>query len=727
MLQTFNPYSLPPLVSSVLFLLLGVFVLLKNKKSTINITFFLVCFLTFWWQFSWFFLFNTNNEETALLLVRIGYAGIILIPAVFFHFFTYFLGTKGRLDKWVLYFAYITSSLFEIILFSTNYFVIGYNKFFWGYYPKVGVAHLFYLLLLVALLVRILFLLNNSLRNKDISHYKYYQVKYCLWGIIFYSLASVDFLTNYGFRVYPFGFIFISIFLGIIAYSIIRYRLMDIRVITRKILIYLGVSVVAYGTFYIVLWFENNFLSGSYSNQSYLIGIVLAGLFVVLFQRSSKGIEKLANKYLFFSLYNYQETINRVSDQLTHYTDLTEISNLVNKTIKESLGVALVEISLFGKNNRLAKKDPLLKYLQTNQRPVVLEELLMLASDERLIEEQDIFKVIYEQIKKLGAAICLPMVSSERLIGIIIIGPKIINDPFTVEDLELLMTLSNQAAIAIDNAELYKEVKDFNKTLKQKVNEQTMTLQDKTKVLEEQAEHLKKLLAMRSEFLDIASHQLKTPISVISGTISMFKEGSVQKMPVETQNHLIDNIYQKSLKISQIIRDILQASEFDTEKFSFVEKRIVPVDLNKVLTDVIADNQAFATEKKLQLIFTPNPANPKINSDPDYLEQALFNLVDNALKYTKEGKVEVLLDENPQSIIIKVKDTGVGIPKDDQGRMFGKFERATNAVDMYTDGSGLGLFITREVIQAHPGGTITFTSEEGKGTEFIITIPKTKK
>jgi signal transduction histidine kinase len=207
----------------------------------------------------------------------------------------------------------------------------------------------------------------------------------------------------------------------------------------------------------------------------------------------------------------------------------------------------------------------------------------------------------------------------------------------------------------------------------------------------------------------------------------MFKEGSVQKMPVETQNKLIDNIYQKSLKISQIIRDILQASEFDTKKFSFVEKRIVPVDLNKVLTEVIADNKAFANEKKLQLVFTPNPTNPQINSDPDYLEQAFFNLVDNALKYTKEGKVEVLLDENPQSIIIKVKDTGVGIPKDDQGRMFGKFERATNAVDMYTDGSGLGLFITREVIQAHPGGTITFTSDEGKGTEFTITIPKTKK
>ena len=703
---------------------LGLFVLVKNKDNKTSQTFSAFAFTIAFWSFFYYLWQIADNSGSALFWCRVLMAGAIFIPVTYLHFVVRFLNIQKQ--KIFLILSYILFVLF--LLFDLTPLFISHVEPLLGFafWPIAGPIFSIFLPIWLAYVVYSSYLLYQ--RYRSVEGLQRLQIRYVLLGMILgFAGGSTNYFLWYYIPIPPIFNILTSAYVATVAYSIIRYRLMDIRIVARKIFIFGGASVVAYLTYYAILWFENNLLGGAYSSKSFLIGVVIAGLFVTLFQYSSKWIERLANKYFFFSLYNYQETINRVSGQLTHYTDLSKINDLVSTTIKESLGVTRVEINLFEKNSRSAKKDPLIKYLQTNQRPVVLEELSILVNDERLKEQREIFSAVYEQVKNLGAAICLLMVSNERLIGLIILGPKVIGDPFTVEDLELLMTLSNQAAIAIDNAELYKEVKDFNKTLKQKVNEQTMSLQDKTKVLEEQAEHLKKLLAMRSEFLDIASHQLKTPISVISGTISMFKEGSVQKMPVETQNKLIDNIYQKSLKISQIIRDILQASEFDTEKFSFVEKKIVSVDLNKLLTSVIADNQAFANEKKLQLVFMPNPANPKINSDPDYLEQAFFNLVDNALKYTKEGKVEVLLDENPQSIIIKVKDTGVGIPKDDQGRMFGKFERAKNAVDMYTDGSGLGLFITKEIIEAHPGGTIAFASEEGKGTEFTITIPKTKK
>ena len=102
-----------------------------------------------------------------------------------------------------------------------------------------------------------------------------------------------------------------------------------------------------------------------------------------------------------------------------------------------------------------------------------------------------------------------------------------------------LETIAAQAAIAIENARLYREVQDFSKTLEQKVAEQTKDLKAK-------AEHLKKLLQMRSEFLDIASHQLKTPVSVILGTISLFKEGSIKKLPKERRQKFIDNIFNKA-------------------------------------------------------------------------------------------------------------------------------------------------------------------------------------
>ncbi|PJE73538.1 MAG: hypothetical protein COV02_02060 [Candidatus Terrybacteria bacterium CG10_big_fil_rev_8_21_14_0_10_41_10] len=238
-----------------------------------------------------------------------------------------------------------------------------------------------------------------------------------------------------------------------------------------------------------------------------------------------------------------------------------------------------------------------------------------------------------------------------------------------------------------------------------------------------QREHIEKLMKMRSEFLDIASHQLKTPISVIMGTASMFKEGSIGKLPEEQQQKFVDNIYRKAVKLSGIVRDILSASEFDTEKFSLPEGRLEPVDLEKLLVKIKDDSKKEADEKGLELNFIKTKAKiSPIISDEFYLTQAIANIVDNAIKYTKTGKIDIMLDEDKKKVILKIKDTGVGIPEGDKNRMFGKFERARNARDMYTDGSGLGLFISKEIIDAHSEASIKFNSKENEGTEFIITF-----
>src|SRR3989344_4230998 len=163
-----NIFSIPPLASSILFLLLGVFIFLSNRRSKVNITFFLVCLSTFWWQFSWFILFNIQDEAVASLIVKMGYVGIILIPVTFFHFFISFLGIdQNRNDRYFLYFSYALAFIFETILFFTDYFVVGYYKYFWGFYPKVEIFHPVYLLLLTVLLFRIIYLLFIHLKSKD--------------------------------------------------------------------------------------------------------------------------------------------------------------------------------------------------------------------------------------------------------------------------------------------------------------------------------------------------------------------------------------------------------------------------------------------------------------------------------------------------------------------------------------------------------------------------------
>jgi len=362
--------------------------------------------------------------------------------------------------------------------------------------------------------------------------------------------------------------------------------------------------------------------------------------------------------------------------------------------------------------------------LQKSQNPLVRDELLLIARDAKNKKDQVGFKNLYDHMEHIEASLCLPLMSNKKLIGIIVLGSKLSNDAYTKEDLELLSTLAFQAGIAIDNARLYKEVQDFSKTLKGKVDEQTEDLKEQADELKAQAEHLKKLLQMRSEFLDIASHQLKTPVSVILGTISMFKEGSIQKLPLQQQNKFIDNIFNKSKKLSTIINDILRASEMDTDEFELVPSSIKPTQIEEVINEVYEDLQSEAKEKGLQFeIEKPDKPVSKILADPDFLEQAIYNLVDNAIKYTAKGFVNIILSQDNDRVIIKIADSGIGIPQTDQKKMFDKFSRAKNAVNMYTDGSGLGLFIIKKIVEAHQGGQISFESQENKGTAFIISLP----
>lgn len=242
--------------------------------------------------------------------------------------------------------------------------------------------------------------------------------------------------------------------------------------------------------------------------------------------------------------------------------------------------------------------------------------------------------------------------------------------------------------------------------------------------LKAKAVHLEKLLQMRTEFLDIASHQLKTPISVIRGTISMFEEGSMDKLPEVKRKEFFHNIAVKADKLNSIISDILRASELDTDEFKIDNKTSKPEYVEDIIKSVDDQLHSQASAKNLELIIeAPQKKLPPIMTSGEFLEQAIYNLVDNAIKYTQKGFVKIILSQEASNIIIKVADSGMGIPAKEQKKIFDKFARGANAVDMYADGSGLGLFIVKKIIEAHKGGQVSVQSEEGKGTTFTVILP----
>ena len=232
-----NPLSIPPILSSILFLVLGGFVFSQNRKSNINFTFLLICITTFWWQYSWFFLFNTQDKELAEILVKMGHVGIILLPVTILHFVLAFLKKTDRFNRIVLYLSYSVAALFEISLFTSDYLIDGYYEYFWGFYPKANFLHPFFLVFTTLLLIRIVYMLLGSLKKEANGSPRRFQMEYILISIIFYAFASSDFVVNYGFEFYPIGFIPILLFLGTIAYAIARYHLMDIRIVLTELLV----------------------------------------------------------------------------------------------------------------------------------------------------------------------------------------------------------------------------------------------------------------------------------------------------------------------------------------------------------------------------------------------------------------------------------------------------------------------------------------------------------
>ena len=238
-------------------------------------------------------------------------------------------------------------------------------------------------------------------------------------------------------------------------------------------------------------------------------------------------------------------------------------------------------------------------------------------------------------------------------------------------------------------------------------------------------ERIQQLSQLKDEFLGLASHQLRTPVSIIRGNIEFFEETPLKNLTEKDYNEIVRILKTGSLKLSNIITDILSAARMDALDFKLKKEETKNIDLVSIVEDIVFTNKSLADDKKISLEFKSRPTrSPIVRSQPTFLEQAISIIVSNAISYTKQGKVEVSVLNKENQCIIEIRDTGIGIRERDKKSIFEKFKRGSNAVDAYAYGSGLGLFMAKKIIDAHGAGArIWFDSEEGKGTTFYISLP----
>lgn len=228
------------------------------------------------------------------------------------------------------------------------------------------------------------------------------------------------------------------------------------------------------------------------------------------------------------------------------------------------------------------------------------------------------------------------------------------------------------------------------------------------------------LIKSKSEFIAVASHQLRTPITELNWAM----ETIVQDQGLDASNQdIAKNALSSARKMKNIVEDLLNASRIEEGRFGY---KFQPMDIVEYVGQILSEVMPQVEKAGLKIYFDrPSDPLPAVSIDPQKISMVLSNLLDNAVRYNvQNGEITVSVKKMPQGpfLDISVKDTGIGVPQEQMDKLFSKFFRAENAVKFQADGSGLGLYIARNIVRAH-GGQMWAESQPGRGSTFHLTLP----
>jgi signal transduction histidine kinase len=510
------------------------------------------------------------------------------------------------------------------------------------------------------------------------------------------------------------------IFTSALLYSIFKQGFLDFRpIIARSFgyifsLAFLGLL---YGFGAFVITDNLLFHSQQTTTAQRIIYVSLALLFGLSFAPAKRVFDKLSNKIFYRDAYDTQYFIDTLTNILVTNTDITrllhESSDLINANLKPSY----TKFILAGSDRKLRFVGRLNHTISQDNA----KELLEFASKfkESIINVETLHRQDHRMLRRLlerkNAALIVKLTSHDELMGILLVGVKRSGNMYSTKDINVFEIVADELSLAIENSLRYEEIGAFNETLQQKVSDATRELRrtnDKLKALDE----------AKDEFISMASHQLRTPLTSVKGYISMVLDGDAGELN-EQQKKLLQQSFISSQRMVYLIADLLNVSRLRTGKFII---ETTPTYLPDIVEEEVSQLQETATARGLKIFYDKPTKFPELGLDETKIRQVIMNFLDNAIYYTPAGgRITVNLEASAKAAGIRITDTGLGVPKDERHKLFEKFYRASNAKRARPDGTGLGLFMAKKVIVAQ-GGAIIFASEEGKGSSFGFSFPLSK-
>jgi signal transduction histidine kinase len=728
--------------------LLIIFMTMFKRGSQGRMARFLILYalLSIFWELLQLFTYNGwldfLNERVSRWIPHLG---ILLFSVLFFALSKVFLSLRGRGYAWVtLGVAWFVTVLATIFAFVTQPEVLARGAG-WEFHQDtmiLGVIILGWALLMgrtASLTLNAYQTVKQPLHKNRIFY----------WVLALVLMVCGDLLVFIGLilagsALRLFGILFA-------AYVLLFYELVDVLHTGFRSLLYLVTAFLTIVAYIVVFAVADSILKDRNVTDPLVFGIVLAVALVLLVNPLVRWISKGISKMAFGAGYDTSRAVREYSLQISNVVDLELLATVALEMFHKTLAIRkgyLFLVDEIKEEGKVYFRLRSVKYLedkpenQENEQKTQQQEAGMMDGEKkeedriiagrlgaespialyftqthRPLRQYDLdFLPVFQQVPPeerewlagLEADVCVPVYDKSGWTGLFALGPKISGYPYSNEDVTLLSTLADQTAVALENSRHFTEV--------QKVNDD---LSRTYKALEKANEQLRELDELKSAFIGVITHEMRTPFANLAFNLQILEMYGKDHLLPEQRDQLVQ--LSKGIKTARMMVDnLITVAGFFSRKIALQPESL---DFKEILRVIQPPLKEMADEK--EILFHVNVIGEllPVKGDRRLLSDAIYQLVHNAIKFTKEkGKVWVSCWTTNEGLFFDVKDTGVGVPADKLSDLWQSFTQAADPLRRGLEGLGLGLALVKNIITAHEG-EVWVESTVGKGSVFGFRIP----
>ena len=645
-------------------------------------------------------------------------AGAFFIPATFFHFSINLIESNKQYKKYVFLF-YFLSFLFLVSDFTPLMVLDVRERMIFKFWPTAGSLYLPFLCYFLGVVLFAHVLLYKYLN--EITGDKKNKIKYVFLGT---AIGFFGGATNYplwfNIHILPIGNMLVSVYVFLVSFSIIKYRLMDIKIVLTRATIFIFVYSLVLG---LPIWIGLRYLGFG----NWLLPVTLMAFFATLGPFLYLYIQKRAEDRLLREQRAYQETLRQASAGMGRIKDLEKLLNMIVYVLTRSVRLEHSVIYIYDeikKNYRLGalkrrsnhavflesvpQESVFIDYLERNHNSIIFEEIKQRAQDYNDGQLISIVKIMQE----LQVALVVPIYIDNRLNAFVGMGKKENGKLYTEDDLAVFSILSNQAALAIENAKFYEDMKLTQQQLFQAEKMATIGI-----------------------MADGLSHQINNrfhALGFIAGdALDTIKLNKNLEMPDKLKEMVADlekalgRVQDNVIQGGEVVRGLLKYTRKGEEGFS-------PIDVDAVVSSSYEMAQFKIKNGQMSLIRDYDKgALPKVKGNSTQLQEVFFNLIDNGYDAMMQRKNELKEEGYHPTLNIHAQvegnclqmvfeDNGVGVKDEDAQKLFTPFFTTKLSSKK---GTGLGLYVIRKIIEENHKGKVEFVSKYMVGTQMKIRLP----